>query len=254
MDFSCFSWVQCVKKSDLPANAKYLALYISTFMNLEHDVAWPSMKRISHETGLGVNTCRKWLDYLNNQGWLVKSRNSRAVSSAGGVQLHNEYTVSFPEKVIRGVIDLPPLDKGGHLLTKGGSSVDLKGGQQMTPNNNKNNNRSNNKHNSQNFSDEKIQTHNCPLKKIVSLYHQTLPTLPKVQKLTETRAGYIRARWREDLTDLEQWENFFNFVKQSDFLMGRTENRNGRRPFIADLEWLVRPSNFAKIAEDRYHG
>ena len=93
----------------------------------------------------------------------------------------------------------------------------------------------------------------CPVTEIVNLYHQNLPTLPKVAKLTKTRIGYIKQRWREDMPSLQQWENFFNFVNQSDFLMGRTAAHEDRPPFRADFEWLIKPSNFTKIAERRYH-
>lgn len=96
-------------------------------------------------------------------------------------------------------------------------------------------------------------TKNCPIAKIVALYHERLPELPKVEKVTQTRAGLIRQRWREDLPTIEHWENFFAYVSQSKFLMGRAAPNGNRPPFVADLEWLVRPSNFAKIAEERYH-
>lgn len=89
---------------------------------------------------------------------------------------------------------------------------------------------------------------------VVDLYHEMLcPPLPKVEKLTDTRRGLIQQRWREDLSEIDHWRNFFAHVKQSDFLMGRTTSRDGRPPFRADLEWLTRPANFAKIAEDKYH-
>lgn len=93
-----------------------------------------------------------------------------------------------------------------------------------------------------------------PVQKIVDLYHELLPELPRVEKLTKTRIGYIQQRWREDLPDLNQWANYFKHVKRSDFLMGRTQPQNGRQVFRASLEWLTKPSNFAKVAEDRYHG
>ncbi len=155
MDLTCFNWVQIVKKSDLPSNAKYVALYLGTFMNAEHDVAWPSMARISHETGLTKTTARKWLDYLNEAGWLVKSSGSRIVSTAGGSQKNNEYAIRIPESFLRRVNDCLPSAKGGQPLDKGGLAVDQrgvngcsKGGQPLTPNNNtitKNNNVNNNK-------------------------------------------------------------------------------------------------------------
>ena len=92
-----------------------------------------------------------------------------------------------------------------------------------------------------------------PIKKIVELYHAKLPTLPKVEKLTETRRGYLKQRFREDLPDLEHWENYFDFISQSDFLMGRAQGRDGKPPFRADLEWITKPANYAKIAEEKYH-
>lgn len=92
-----------------------------------------------------------------------------------------------------------------------------------------------------------------PFKEIISLYHEMLPTLPRVEKLTKTREGFIRQRWLEDLPDLEHWRNFFFYVQKSSFLMGNSEPQGNRRPFRADLEWVTRPSNFAKISEDKYH-
>lgn len=92
----------------------------------------------------------------------------------------------------------------------------------------------------------------CPIQKIIDLYHSCLPELPKVMKRTKTRDGYIKQRWREDMGKLENWENFFAHVRQSDFLMGKVQGSNGKPPFIADLEWLTKPANFAKIAEGKY--
>ena len=93
-----------------------------------------------------------------------------------------------------------------------------------------------------------------PYKKIVETYHKMLPTLPKVEKLTATRKGQIKQRWRQDLKDLNQWENYFDYVSQSKFLMGLVPSNNGRKPFIATLEWLTKESNFTKVSEENYHG
>ncbi|SEJ55297.1 hypothetical protein [Frateuria terrea] len=93
----------------------------------------------------------------------------------------------------------------------------------------------------------------CPLSQIVALYHELLPMCRAVEKLTDARAGYIRQRWREDLPTLEAWRNYFTDVSRSPFLTGRAPGRDGKPPFVADLEWLTRPGNFAKVAEGRYH-
>lgn len=94
---------------------------------------------------------------------------------------------------------------------------------------------------------------NVPFKQIVACYHCILPELPKVEKLTDKRRGYIRQRWIEDLKTLDHWENFFTFVRGSPFLMGKCQGSNGRAPFRADIEWLTNPTNFTKIAEEKYH-
>lgn len=134
IDKTCFSWIQLVKKSDLPANAKYICFYLSTFMNLEHDVAWPSQMRISNETGLSEPTVRKWLDYLGDTKWLVIRRKSREVSTLGGTQLQNEYIMNIPDTVIqRTVNDLPTMQQRR-------VNESPKEGKQFTPNNNNNNN------------------------------------------------------------------------------------------------------------------
>jgi hypothetical protein len=39
----------------------------------------------------------------------------------------------------------------------------------------------------------------------------------------------------------------------SRFLTGKAEPGPGRKPFVATLEWLLRPKNFAKVVEGTYH-
>jgi hypothetical protein len=92
-----------------------------------------------------------------------------------------------------------------------------------------------------------------PFEQIVDLYHERLPQLPKVEKLTEKRKGQIRQRWQDDLPDMDSWGNFFGYIAQSDFLMGRKPGSNGRPPFRADIEWLTNATNFTAIAEGKYH-
>lgn len=92
----------------------------------------------------------------------------------------------------------------------------------------------------------------CPYQEIVNLYHATLKELPSLKVLTAARKAYIKARWNEHGQDLKWWAGYFADVKKSDFLCGRSEAHNGRKPFIADLEWLVKPSNMAKVIEGKY--
>jgi len=105
----------------------------------------------------------------------------------------------------------------------------------------------------------------CDHKAVIELYHQNLPTMRRVEVWNETRAGYLRQRWREVAAELAQandidandvlnwWGQFFQSVSKSRFLTGRVNGKDGRA-FVADLEWILKPSNFAKIVEGKYHG
>lgn len=87
---------------------------------------------------------------------------------------------------------------------------------------------------------------------VVAAYHDTLPDLPRVKMWTKKRQQALNARIRERLKDgkaadtLDYWRGLFEQVRASDFLCGRSAD------FRADLEWLLRPENFAKVIEGRY--
>ena len=101
----------------------------------------------------------------------------------------------------------------------------------------------------------------CPHQAIIDIYHQTLPELPKVISWNKTREAHLKQRWRELFTEFEckstdealDWfrNDFFQFIKNSKFLTGRTQSKD-RRPFLADLEWVIKPTNFTKIIERKY--
>lgn len=105
----------------------------------------------------------------------------------------------------------------------------------------------------------------CEHKGVIELYHQWLPTLRRVEVWNATRQGYLRQRWREVAEELAQdkpieaanvlhwWGDFFQHIGKSKFLLGKVNGKDGRA-FTADLEWILKPSNFAKIVEGKYHG
>jgi len=53
---------------------------------------------------------------------------------------------------------------------------------------------------------------------------------------------------------LTNWENYFDYVSQSNFLMGKVPPINGGRSFRATLEWLTKQANYVKVLEGNYHG
>ena len=104
----------------------------------------------------------------------------------------------------------------------------------------------------------------CNHQGVIDLYHKHLPTLRRIEVWNETRKGYLRQRWREvadelaktkeiQSSDILGWfSDFFEHIGTSKFLTGRVNDKSGRS-FVADLEWILKPSNFAKIVEGKYH-
>lgn len=98
---------------------------------------------------------------------------------------------------------------------------------------------------------------NVPFGKIVDLYHQALPVLPRVADLSAKRKALVRARWQgikpESVDDgLNEFKCFFDIVSKSKFLTGQSTNGGGR-PFRANFEWLMNESNYLKVIEGNYH-
>ena len=105
----------------------------------------------------------------------------------------------------------------------------------------------------------------CQHKAVMDLYHQHLPTLRRVEVWNASRQGYLRQRWREVAIDigksrpatdeamLEWWAGFFQHINKSKFLTGKVNSKDGRA-FVADLEWIIKPSNVSKNIEGKYHG
>lgn len=105
----------------------------------------------------------------------------------------------------------------------------------------------------------------CNHQGVIDLYHEVLPTLNRIEIWNNARQGYLRSRWREvaaelakegqsfdEASILDWWRSFFAHIGRSKFLTGRAEGVKGE-PFKADLEWIIRPTNFAKIIEGKYH-
>lgn len=94
----------------------------------------------------------------------------------------------------------------------------------------------------------------CPHQQIIAAWHEILPELPQVRVWNDQRKKHLQSRWREDKRhqSLEFWRGLFAYMRDSPFLMGQVEKRDGP-PFRATLDWVVKPTNFAKVLERKYH-
>lgn len=96
----------------------------------------------------------------------------------------------------------------------------------------------------------------CPYTKIRQLWIDICPTLTRplpVENWTDARKATIRARWQNELPDIEAWEATFRKVAASRFLTGQVRTTDGRKPFQADLFWIAKPENLSKLYEGRYN-
>jgi hypothetical protein len=98
----------------------------------------------------------------------------------------------------------------------------------------------------------------CPQKKIAALYAEILPELPQVRELRDDIQKNVRARWiekqrekgfRTEADGLEYFRNFFTYVSNNNFLMGRADQNSTWR---CDYRWLMKAANFDKVTSGYY--
>lgn len=93
--------------------------------------------------------------------------------------------------------------------------------------------------------DTKTDSKSISAKKILELYHEHCPSLPKVLKLSDKRIKSANARYKE--YSLEQITDVFDKAEASNFLKNGSGTWKG-----ADFEWILNSNNFIKIMEGNY--
>lgn len=108
-----------IDDKDLSFGSKALGLYLNTFMNDSHDMAFPSLRRIECDMNLTKKTVIKYLAGLTSAGYLRKGK----ILSPSTAQYHNTYTALIPEKnniVTGGVPPTPLKQKVVYSVHQGG--------------------------------------------------------------------------------------------------------------------------------------
>lgn len=106
----------------------------------------------------------------------------------------------------------------------------------------------------------------CPSGTLVNLYHELMPSNPRVKVLSKARKSAIRSRWLEAAAldckpfgystrsgGLAAWRQFFEVCAESKFLTGLAPPKPGQVAFVADIDFIFSPSGFAKTLENKYH-
>jgi uncharacterized protein YdaU (DUF1376 family) len=105
----------------------------------------------------------------------------------------------------------------------------------------------------------------CPHDAIVGLYHQVLPELPSVRLMPLRRKRLLERIWKFVLTSRKRTDNtrrahtadqaltwirgYFERVRSSDFLMGRTPRGNGHENWQCDLDFLLSDRGMQHVIE-----
>ena len=207
------TWLNAIWKADLPAHSKLLAAYLRRFMNDDSDIAYPSLARISHETAITKKTALKYLDVLEDKGYLVKQ--------SGNSLKSNRYISDLPKSYLGSV----PLTPRSVPRTPGVV-------EDVHPNKQGLNKQSNKPLVEYSF--------------ILDQYHAFCTKLKTIKKLTDVRKKHVNARF--DLLKTEnEWTEYFKAVSKSSFLNGIND-----RAWKADLDWLINETNMIKVLEGNY--
>jgi DNA-binding transcriptional MocR family regulator len=131
-----------ISDPDLSFYAKGLALYLATFMNDSHDMAFPSLRRIENEMNVSRKTIIKYLGELSNTGYIQKG----SILSPATQQFHNTYQALIPDSknpIQGGGGRTPPTAEVVDLREVGGGSQGAKVVEDVHPNSQLNNQRNN---------------------------------------------------------------------------------------------------------------
>lgn len=85
-----------------------------------------------------------------------------------------------------------------------------------------------------------------PYTDIVAFFNSLESPFPKVTKLTDTRKRHLKSRFNDH--GLDSIKQVFTMASKSPFLTGENE-----RGWMADFDWLIKPSNFQKVIEGKYN-
>jgi len=99
------------------------------------------------------------------------------------------------------------------------------------------------------------RTPSAPISEIVEMFNTKLTQLPRCEVLNDSRKKAISARWRDVVAEqkftkeqgLEWFSNFFDHIGTSKFLTGKV------KPWRADVDFIFKPTSFARIVEGAYH-
>lgn len=90
-----------------------------------------------------------------------------------------------------------------------------------------------------------------PYQKIAEAFNEICTSLLPVQKLSDNRKAVIKARYKDLDCSMDKVREYFAKVQASDFLTGKIK-REGKEPFKATFDWIIKSANYIKVIEGNY--
>ena len=91
-----------------------------------------------------------------------------------------------------------------------------------------------------------ISSSHCPYKAILDLFNNICTSFPKLRLIDGKRKEAVQARWKT-YGSLDVFKELFERAEASRFLKGENDSN-----WKADFDWMMRPTNMAKILEGKY--
>ena len=194
--------------------------------------------KIAEVTGISIRTVKRALIDLKEYGLIESEKTDRA----------NKYYINVAEEQCQNDTD------NGAKMARTKCQNDTDNGAKMARDKCQNGtllrlyNKTHIKNNKYPTDTRKQAHDDTPYQEIVDIFNEVCTDLPQVKSLSDTRKRAIKVRFKELDKDTDKIRELFEKVQQSDFLTGRKEETNWR----AGFDWIMKPSNMAKILEGNY--
>lgn len=90
-----------------------------------------------------------------------------------------------------------------------------------------------------------------PYQQITEAFNEICTSLLPVQQIDNTRRKIIKARYKDMGCSMDKVKEYFAKVQASDFLTGKIK-REGKEPFKATFDWIIKSANYIKVIEGNY--
>lgn len=235
MSFSATCWAWSV--DNLKSSEKLTLLAFCHFANEEKKIAYPSIETVAEYSGLNRKTVQANIKKLEEKNLLVDTK-----KRVGPTQSCRVFHVPF--LTYKELLEANP--KTGMLESEAIPKTDIsdpKNGHEAIP-------KTGSKPVKEPVSNKAYGKPKVSPKAVMALWNDKFKEdYPrKMLELSTARQKVINARIKNDFKTIDEWTEFFDLLKNSNFLMGRTD-----RPFQMSLDWVCKQENFLKILEGSYH-